>query len=76
MVVANSSSNNHGFCQKHLDVPDGYDGSDGTLYPLMENYTLSVVYLSLVLYAQTVVTYIHRQNDMCVTLFAGAAVIW
>ena len=35
-------SNNPSFRQKHLGVPDGSDGSDGTLYPLMENYTLHV----------------------------------
>jgi len=38
-----SVSNNHRFCLKHLGVPDGSDGSDGTSYPLMDNYMLPVV---------------------------------
>jgi len=37
-----SISNYSSFRQKHLGVPDGSDGSDGTSYPLMENYTLPV----------------------------------
>jgi len=36
--ISNSSS----FRQKNLGVPDGSDGSDGTSYPLTENYTLPV----------------------------------
>ena len=35
-------SNNSSFRQKHPGVPDGSDGSDGTSYPLTENYTLPV----------------------------------
>ena len=35
-------SNNSNFRQKHPGVPDGADGSDGTLYPLAENYMLPV----------------------------------
>ena len=35
-------SNNASFRLKHLGVPDGSDGSDGTSYPLTENYTLPV----------------------------------
>ena len=35
-------SNNSSFRQKHLGVPDGSDGSDGTSYPLTENYTLPI----------------------------------
>jgi len=35
-------SNNRSFRLKHLGVPDGSDGSDGTSYPLTENYTLPV----------------------------------
>jgi len=35
-------SNDPSFRQKHPGVPDGSDGSDGTSYPLMENYTLPV----------------------------------
>jgi len=35
-------SNNSSFRQKHPAVPDGSDGSDGTSYPLTENYTLPI----------------------------------
>jgi hypothetical protein len=35
-------TNNSGFRQKQPGVPDGSDGSDGTSYPLMENYPLPV----------------------------------
>ena len=35
-------SNDPRFCQKHPGVPDSSDGSDGTSYLLMENYTLPV----------------------------------
>jgi uncharacterized protein YjbI with pentapeptide repeats len=35
-------SNNTSFRLKHPGVPDGSDGSDGTSYPLTENYTLPV----------------------------------
>jgi len=35
-------SNNSSFRQKHPGVPDGSDGSDGTSYPLTENYTLPI----------------------------------
>jgi hypothetical protein len=71
-------SNNSSFRQKHLGVPDGSDGSDGTSYPLTENYTLPVVQATgrvayVLLYF--VVTFTHHQKDTCVTLFAGAAVM-
>jgi len=35
-------SNNPGFRLKHPGVPDGSEGSDGTSYPLTENYTVPV----------------------------------
>jgi len=35
-------SNDPRFHQKHLGVPDGSDGPDGTSYPLTENYTLPI----------------------------------
>ena len=35
-------SKNPSFRLKHPGVPDGSDGSDGTSYPLTENYTLPV----------------------------------
>jgi len=40
----NSISNDPNFHLKHPGVPDGSDGSDGTSYALMENYTLSVAH--------------------------------
>ena len=74
----NCISNNSIFRQKQLGVPDGSDGSDGTSYPLTENYTLPVVQATgrvayVLLYF--VVTFTHHQKDTCVTLFAGAAVM-
>jgi len=75
-------SNNPSFRQKHPGVPVGSDGSDGTSYPLTEKYTFPVTqvtscvaYIPPLLCARNVVTYPHHQNDTCVTLFAGAAVI-
>jgi len=71
-------SNNPSFRLKHPGVPDGSDGSDGTSYPLTENYTLPVAqatgrnaYSPPLLCAR----YTHHQNDTCVTLFPGAAVM-
>ena len=64
-------SNNSSFRQKHPGVLDGSDGSDGTSYPVTENYALPVAYVLLYF----VVTFTHHQNDTCVTLFAGAAVM-
>ena len=71
-------SNNPSFRLKHPGVPDGSDGSDGTSYPLTENYTFPVAqatghvsYSPPLLSAQ----YTHHQNNTCVTLFAGAAVM-
>ena len=73
-------SNNPSLCQKHPGVPDGSDGSDRTSYPLTEDYTLPVAhvraaYATPVLCVRNVVTYTHHQNNTCVTLFAGAAVV-
>jgi hypothetical protein len=75
-------SNNLGLGQKHPGVPDGSDGSDGTSHPLMENETLPiaqvmgcVAYLPPLHCARNVVMYVYTQNDKCVTLFAGAAVM-
>jgi hypothetical protein len=66
-----SISNKPTFHLKHPGVPDGSDGSDGTSYPLTDNYMLPVAYSPQLLYAW----YTHHQNDTCVTLFAGAAVM-
>jgi hypothetical protein len=35
-------SNNRSFRLEHPGIPDGSDGSDGTSYPLTENYMLPV----------------------------------
>jgi len=71
-------SNNASFRLKPPGVPDGSDGSDGTSDPLPEYSTLPVAqatgrvaYLPPLLCAW----YTHHQNDTCVTLFAGAAVL-
>jgi len=42
---------NPGFHQKHLSAPVGSDGSDETLYPLMEKYMLPVANLPPILCA-------------------------
>jgi hypothetical protein len=71
-------SNNPGFRLKHPGVPDGSDGSDGTSYPLAENYTLPVAQAMVrVAYSPPLLRarYTHHQNDTCVTLYAGAAVM-
>jgi hypothetical protein len=75
-------NNNPSLHLKHLGVPDGADGSDGTSYPLTENYTLPiahtmgpVTYLSPLLCARIVVTYTHHEDNTYVTLFAGVTVM-
>jgi len=65
-------SNYSSFRQKHPGVPDGSDGSDGTSYPLTENYTLPVAQATgriayVLLYFVAMFT--HHQKDTCVTLF-------
>jgi len=66
-------SNDLNFRLKHPGVLDGSDGSDGTSYALTENYTLPVASHTYLLYF--VVAYTHHQNDTCVTLCTGAAVM-
>jgi len=71
-------SNNPSFRLKHPSVPDGSDGSDGSSYPLTENYTLPVAQaMGRVAYSPQLLCawYTHHQNDTCVPLFAGAAVM-
>jgi len=66
------------FRQKNPGVLDGSDGSDGTSYPLTENYTLPVAQATgRVAYVLLcfVVKFTRHQKDPCVTLFAGAAVM-
>ena len=76
LLLKNSriTGKNASFLLKHPGVPDGSDGSDGTSYPLTENYMLPIAqatgrlaYLPPLCCAR----YTHQQNDMCVTLFAG-----
>jgi hypothetical protein len=64
-------SNKPSFRLKHPGVPDGSEGSDGTSDPLTENYTLPIANSPPILCAWNT----HHQNDTCVTLFAGAAVM-
>jgi len=71
--LSRNISNDPNFHLKHPGVPDSSDGSDGTSYALTEIYTLHVASDTYLLYF--VVTYTHHQNDTCVTLFAGAAVM-
>jgi hypothetical protein len=73
-----NTSNNPSFRLKHPGVPDGSDGSDGTSYALTENYTLPIAQATgRVAYSPPLLCarYTHHQNDMSVTLFAGAAVM-
>jgi len=76
--LSGSISNNSNFRQKHPGVPHGSHGSDGTMYPLTENYMLPVAQgtgrVAYVLLS-FVVTLTHHQKNTCVTLFAGAAVM-
>ena len=72
-------TNNPSLHKKHPGVLDGSDGSDRTSYPLTENYMIRITQvmgrianLPPFLCARKVVTYMHHQNDTCVTLFAGA----
>jgi len=76
--IACHISNNPSFRLKHPGVPDGSDGSDGPSYNLTENYTLPVgLATGRVAYSRPLLGawYTHHQNDTCVTLFAGAAVL-
>jgi len=71
-------SNNSSFRLKNLGIPVGSEGSDGTSYHLTENYMLPVAQATgRFAYSPPLLCtwYTHHQNDMCVTLFAGAAVM-
>jgi len=70
-------SNNPTFRQKHPGVPDGSDGSDGTLYPLTENYTLHVAqatgrvaHVPPVLFGDV---YAPSERHVCYTLRSGCS---
>jgi len=71
-------SNNTSFRLKHPGVPDGSGGSDETSYSLTENYTLPIAQATgRVAYLPPIrcAWYTPHQNDKCVTLFTGAAVM-
>ena len=77
-----SICNNASFLQRYPGVLVGSDGSHGTLYTRTVKYTLPIAqatgctaYALLLLCTRQVTTYTHHQNNMCVTLFAGAAVM-
>ena len=71
-------SNYCSFRQNDPGVPDGSDGPDGSLYPLMESYMLPVAQatgrIPYILH-YFVVTCTHHQKDTCVTLITRAAVL-
>jgi len=74
----NNISNNPSFRLKHRGVTDGSDSSDTTSYPLTENYNLPIAQaMGHVAYSPPLLCawYTHHQNDTCVTLLAGAAVM-
>jgi len=71
-------SNNSSFRLKHPGVPDGSDCPDRTSYPLTENYTPPIAQVTgRVTYLPPLLCgwYMHHQNDTCVRLFAGVAVM-
>jgi len=70
-------SNEPRFRQKHPGVPDGSDSSDGTSYPLTENWTLPVAqatgrvaHLPLVLLGDV---YAPSERHVCYTLCSGCS---
>ena len=66
------------FRLEHRAVPEGSDGSDRTPYPLTENYTLAVAPATgqvVSLHPLYWACDTHHQNDRCVTVFAGAAIL-
>jgi hypothetical protein len=82
LLVYAVTCHNPSFSQKHPSVPDSSDGCNGTLSSLTENFTLSVThatgciaYLPPVLYSSNAVAYMHPQNNRCLTLFPGTAVM-
>jgi len=68
---------NSSFRQKHLGVPDGSDGSDGTSYPLMVNYTLPVTQATgRVAYVPPLLcgdVYAPSEGHVCYTLRRGCS---
>jgi len=70
-------SNNSSFRQKHPGVTDGSDGSDGTSYPLTENYTLPVAQATgRVAYVPPLLcgdVYAPSEGHVCYTLRRGCS---
>jgi len=70
-------SNNPSFCLKHPGVPDGSDSSDGTSYPLTENYMLPVAQATgRVAYVPPLLCgdiYASSERHMCYTLRRGCS---
>jgi len=68
-------SNNSHFRQKHPGVLDGSDGSDGTSYPLTENYTVPVAQATgRITYVPPLLcrdVYPPSEGHMCYTLRRG-----
>jgi hypothetical protein len=77
-VAVDIISNHSSFQLKNVGVPDGSDCSDGTFYALMGNYMRPVSQpLGRVAYLPSLLCawYKNHQNNTCVTLFAGTAVM-
>jgi len=70
-------SNDPNFCLKHLGIPDGSDGSDGTSYTLTENYTLPVAQaMGRVAYVPRLLcgdVYASSERHVCYTLRRGCS---
>jgi len=69
--------NDPSFRQKHPGVPDGSDGSDGTSYPLTENYMLPVAqatgrvtHVPPLLFSDV---YAQSERHVCYTLCSGCS---
>jgi hypothetical protein len=74
-------STNLSLLQKHPGVCDMTGSFEGTLYPIMGTYTLHIVratscvaYLFPLLSVRNMMTFMHHQNDTCVTLSTGATI--
>ena len=71
------SSNDPNLRLKHPGVPDGSDGSDGTLYTLTENYTLPIAQVTVgIAYVPPLLcgdVYASSERHMCYTLRRGCS---
>jgi len=77
MKVSTYISNDPNFSLKHPGVPDGSDGSVGTSYALMENYTLHVAQVTgCVAYVPPLLcgdVYASSERHVCYTLRRGCS---